>query len=127
MRRQQIQLKKYVASVFRMGITTGVRGSAWAVVDPVKPGCYLLLSWGTLAEATYEAIKIDPYNKKLIAAVRKGIPGSTVLKGVPDEIARFLKSFHNAFHSGSSDTMVEFLEDTERHYAAVWALPYDQQ
>jgi hypothetical protein len=71
----------------------------------------LLLSFGTLATAVYEAFKKDPENANVKRTILAGLPNAVVFHPrLPDDVIIFLRDLHNKFHEGSSISFVEVLQ-----------------
>lgn len=110
-RYQEATLRNYVASVKKQGAVAGVRGAPW-VVEAKDPNQYLLLTYGTLAEAVYQAYEQEPTNGQIIATIRAGISNAMVFnQQTPDCVLKWLMNFHNLFHGGSNPSFIELLKE----------------
>ena len=118
-RMQTTVLESYVASISEKGLVAGVRGAAWATeVDPGQgvAGKYLMLTFGTLSSAAYLAHDRVPNNPFVVSTIEGGITGATLFSArTPTDVLRFLKDYHNSFHSGSKYSFPELLEDARVH------------
>lgn len=110
--------EQYVQSILTKGNVVGVRGIPWAV--PAKSeGEYFLLSYGTLAEALYEALARERGNAFVQHALKLGLPGATIFHPrTPSDVLSYLKCLHNEFHAGAATSFMEVYGSVEAVEAA---------
>ena len=110
-RTQATVLRKYVEQVKRHGVVQGVRGEPW-IVEALPGEPKLLLTWGTLTNAVYISFTDDPLNPQVALTVQQGLKDCVVFRrDTPDDVLRWLRDYHNKFHSGSSQSFAELLDE----------------
>lgn len=117
-RAHDVVKETYVASILAKGNVVGVRGAPWALPGPTE-GEHLLLSYGTLAEAVYEAHAREPTNPFVLHALKLGLPGATVFHPrTPPDVLSYMKSLHNEFHAGARTSFAELYNAVDEVEAA---------
>ena len=71
---------------------------------------YFALSFASLTESFYAAIREEPDNQMLLLTVSKGLEARVLHYKTPHLIGKYLINLHNRFHLGSSTSFVELVQ-----------------
>jgi hypothetical protein len=112
-------LRKYIATVKRFGVLSGVRGDPWAILSPDGVGPHQLITWGTLSRAIFIALEEDPLNPKILKSIAKGLERVVEFNArTPADIIAFLRDWHNRWNGGAEENFVDKLFKVKSRDAA---------
>ena len=113
-RHQTVVVESYIESIARQGVVAGVRGKPFALLFRGGTPPYLLITWGTLSRAFYEAVRRFPDNHLIQTSLQGGLADVTLLsERTPPDVYKWVRDYHNQFHGGSSMTCIQVLTETE--------------
>ena len=107
--------RAYIKSCQARGIVPGVRGECW-VSEPLpdqfgrKSGPFLALSFGSLTEAFFASLQIDPTNELLLRTLQRGMEARIFTHKMPESVVKYLVKLHNRFHFGAGVSFIELMQ-----------------
>lgn len=120
-RNQSVTDARLLQSVLEKGIVPGVRGEPWLVLPQGGSGPREAITYGGLSNAFYKALELQPDNPQVHATLKAGLRSCRLLDArIPVSVRKFLKDYHNRFHSGSSYSFVELLTDVVETIEPAW-------
>lgn len=78
-RHQTVVVESYIEPIARQGVVAGVRGKPFALLSRGGTPPYLLITWGTLSRAFYEAVRRFPDNHLIQTSLQGGLADVTLL------------------------------------------------
>ncbi|CAK0872892.1 unnamed protein product [Prorocentrum cordatum] len=135
LRRQDVIVNQCTNLVLENGNVPGVRGEPWAVASPTTDSFPLLMiSYGTLTRAVYNAHERAPGNPFVKRSIERGLQNVTVFDArLPDDVLTWLRDWHNEWHGGSRFTLIQCwqlisqmdsdfdaLSTSEHRYEKIW-------
>ena len=132
-RGQEITIDDYEVSICDCGYVDQCRGAPWGRGSPPSSSTALstagsqqwgnypirLLSFAQLSTAIYRASSNNPDNENVQRTLENGVEVDTYPWDLPDEVAVWLRDFHNDWHNGAAISFMQTIEDMPT-IAAAW-------